>query len=103
MNDDQYFDEIALRTSLENNTPYIKLVGKKYHNFKLIEIINESEIKEHFTFIHPFYGVGKYQRIYFSENNEYMLERLVNQKVTLYHRKKAIFGQVKWQIARRIN
>ena len=51
---------------------------KKFHNFKMIEIINEYEVKEHFTFTHPFYGVGNYQRIYFSDDLEYMLERLVN-------------------------
>lgn len=78
MTDDQYFDPEMLRTSLENNKPYIKIMPKKYHNFKLIEIVNEIEIKEHFTFIHPFYGVGSYQRIYLSDNLEYMMERLVN-------------------------
>lgn len=60
MTDDQYFEPEMLRTSLENNKPYIKIMQKKFHNFKLIEIINECEIKEHFTFIHPFFGVGKY-------------------------------------------
>lgn len=67
-----------LRTSLENNKPYIKIMQKKFHNFKMIEIVNEYEVKEHFTFTHAFYGTGNYQRIYFSENMEYMLERLVN-------------------------
>lgn len=76
--DDTYFEPEMLRTSLENNKTYIKVMQKKFHNFKLIEIMNEFEVKEHFTFIHPFYGIGKYQRIYISDNMEYMLERLIN-------------------------
>jgi len=91
-----------LRTSLENNKPYIKIMGKKFHNYKVIEIMNETEVKEHFTFIHPFYGVGKYQRLYLSQNMEYMIERLVNQRVFLYQRQKGMFGMVKWKIVRRI-
>lgn len=91
-----------LRTSLENNKPHVRNMQKKFHNFKMIEIINEREVKEHFTFIHPFYGKGKYQRIYLSDNMEYMLERLVNQRVFLYQKQKGMFGMVKWKIVRRL-
>lgn len=54
--DESYFEPEMLRTSLENSEPYIKLVGKKFHNFKIIEIISETEAKEHFTFLHPYYN-----------------------------------------------
>jgi hypothetical protein len=84
--DEDFFDPEMLATSLGNNKAYTSLVEKKFHNFKLIEIINEVEIKEHFRFVHPFYGIGKYQRIYIANNTEYMLERLINQKVLLYRR-----------------
>lgn len=75
---------------------------KKFHNFKLIEIVNEYEVKEHFTFIHPFYGKGNYQRIYISDNMEYMIERLVNQRIFLYQKQKGMFGMAKWKMVRRL-
>lgn len=58
--DQKFYDPEMLKTSLENNTPYISIEQKKFHEFKLIEIMNENEVKEHFSFIHPFYGKGKY-------------------------------------------
>lgn len=76
--DDKYFDADMLRTSLENNKAYIRLLGKKFHRFMVVEIMNEYEVKEHFTFIHPFYGKGTYQRLYLANNIEFMLERLIN-------------------------
>lgn len=100
--DDSYFEPEMLRTSLENNKSYIRVMQKKFHNFKLIEIINEIEVKEHFTFIHPFYGIGKYQRIYISDNMDYMLERLINQRVFVYQRQKGMYGMVNWKMVRRI-
>jgi hypothetical protein len=60
MTDETYFDSEMLRTSLENNKSFLKLLGKTFHNFKVIEVINEFEVKEHLNFVHPFYGVGKY-------------------------------------------
>lgn len=74
----KFYPPDMLRTSLENNKPYITIMAKKFHNFKMIEIINEFTIKEHFTFVHAFYGKGNYQRLYLSSNLEFMLERLVN-------------------------
>ena len=92
-----------LATAFMNNVAYTSLVQKAFHDYKLIEIINEYEIKEHFSFIHPFYGVGKYQRIYISENMDYMLERLINQKVLLYQRIPGALNNVcKWKLAKRL-
>ena len=57
MTDDHYYDAQMLNTSLKNNTPYIKLEAKKFHNFKLIEIVNLFEVRKcnllspHFPFI----------------------------------------------------
>jgi hypothetical protein len=67
-----------LVTELENCSNFNKNLPKKFHKFKLIEILNEHTIKEHFTFVHTFYGKGKYQRIYIADNMQYILERLVN-------------------------
>jgi len=44
--------------------------------YKVIEVLNSQEIEEHFTFVHPNYGQGRYQRIYFSDDLQYMLERI---------------------------
>ena len=46
-----------------------------FHNFKLLSINDSTSITVHFTFKHCKYG-HNYQRIYFSENHELMLERL---------------------------
>ena len=56
----KFYPPDMLRTSLGNNNSYITIMGKTFHNFKMIEIINEYEIKEHFTFVHAFYGKGQY-------------------------------------------
>jgi hypothetical protein len=49
-----------LTTSLENNTAYLKIVQKTFHEFKMVEIVNEKEILEHFRFVHPVYQDGNY-------------------------------------------
>ena len=72
---DKYFGD-RLTTSLKNNTAYTKIEQKTFRQFKLMEILNETEVIEHYKFAHPHYGYGNYQRIYFSDDNEYMLERL---------------------------
>ena len=53
------------------------MTPKKFYEFRLIEIMGAQEIKEHYSFIHPFYE-GSLQRIYFSDDGEYMYERLIN-------------------------
>ena len=63
----EYYGD-RLNTALENNTPYIKSEEKKFLRHRMIEVINQNEIEEHFTFVHPNYGFGNYQRIYFSDD-----------------------------------
>jgi hypothetical protein len=46
---------------------YMDQIKKKFFEFKLIEIINEKEIKEHCSFVHTVYPEG-FQYLYFSEN-----------------------------------
>lgn len=76
MTDEQYFDASSLKTSLKNCTPYTKSQGKKFFNFKLLEILNDKEVKEHYQFTHYSLGVGKQQKLYISDNSQFMLERL---------------------------
>lgn len=45
--------------------------------------MNEEEVKEHFTFIHNYYQNDN-QRIFFNDNNMYMLEKLTLPRVLLY-------------------
>ena len=56
--------------------------------FKVLEILNDNEICVHMTFTHVFYGFGENQRLYLSDDLEYMLERLKNQRVFLYKRQR---------------
>lgn len=58
--------------------PYAKIAQKAYHEFRLIEIASETEVREIASFVYPFWnGKGAMQFIYFSENGEFMFERLV--------------------------
>ena len=68
----------------------------------MIEILNQNEVEEHFTFVHPYYN-GEYQRIYFSDDLNYMLERLQNQRVFFYRRVETLVpGEIQWRLIRRI-
>lgn len=60
VNEDEYFDEKFMKTSLDNNTAYLKIVQKVFHELKMIEIKNEREVIEHFSFVHPEYNDGNY-------------------------------------------
>lgn len=49
-----------MQSSLENNISYVKIEEKSFLRYKLIEITGVGDVEEHFTFIHPNYGMGKY-------------------------------------------
>lgn len=38
----KFYNSNMLRTSLENNTSFIEQQSKKFHKFKVVEIINEN-------------------------------------------------------------
>lgn len=67
----------------------------------MIEIENETRVKEVITFIHPIYHT--FQMIYIADDFSLMLERLINLKVKLYTKGKTVNGHVTWTIAKRIN
>jgi hypothetical protein len=74
-----------------------------FHNFKLISILDSARVKVHFVFKHAKYG-HNYQRIYFSDDRELMLERLQNHLVFLYRREvvNQSTGEVTWNIVKRL-
>jgi hypothetical protein len=74
-----------------------------FHNFKLISIIDSARVKVHFFFKHAKYG-HNYQRIYFSDDRDLMLERLQNHLVFIYRRQDVnqSTGEVTWNIVKRL-
>ena len=100
IDESEYYGD-RLKTALENNTPFIKIEKKTFVRYRMIEIMNQTDVEEHFTFIHPWYQ-GDYQRIYFSDDLRFMLERQ-KQRVFLYRRIETLIpGEVKWHLVRRI-
>jgi hypothetical protein len=68
----------------------VKALEKTFYEFRLIEIISESEVKEHLSYIFPYYGGDKYtQYMFFSDDMNFMLERLINARAFLYLRESA--------------
>ena len=74
-----------------------------FHKFKLITIQDSARAKVYFSFTHAKYGHG-YQRIYFSDDQTLMLERLQNHLVFLYRRSEpnSLTGEVNWTIVKRM-
>lgn len=86
------------KSHIKSQISFIKKSEKAFYEYKVIEIINEREVKEHLSFVHPFYE-GKVQNIFFSQDNEYMFEHLFNQRYFLYKKVPGPAGtnRVKWQ------
>ncbi len=62
---------------------------KVFREFLLTEIKGPGEVVVHMSFVHPIFGNKEHpiqQKIYFSKNLEYMIERLGYQDVYLYKR-----------------
>ncbi|CDW78106.1 wd-40 repeat protein [Stylonychia lemnae] len=102
INQAEYFGD-RLTCSLQNNVSYVKIEEKKFLRYKVIEIINSQEIEEHFSFVHPNYGEGRYQRMFFSDDLQFMLERIQNQRVFFYKREETLIpGEIRWVLIRRL-
>lgn len=56
VDENKFFDPSQTKTHIENQLSFIKKIQKDFYEFKLIEIISSEEVREHCTFIHPFYG-----------------------------------------------
>jgi hypothetical protein len=93
-----FFDPNMTKSHLRSQISFVKKSEKAFYEYKLIEIINEREVKEHISFIHPFYE-GQCQNIFFSHDHEYMFEHLFNQRYFLYKKVQGPAGtnRVKWQ------
>ena len=73
--DESAFYGDRLKSELGVNSSYVSTIQKKFYRFRVIEIMETNEVFEHFSFKHPYYGDDKFQRIFFSEDLDYMLER----------------------------
>jgi hypothetical protein len=87
------------KSNIKSQVSFIKKSEKSFYEFRLIEIINEREVKEHLSFIHPFYEDKTCQNIFFSQDTDYMFEHLSNQRFFLYKKVQGPSGsnKVKWQ------
>jgi hypothetical protein len=74
-----------MKSDLGADFSYVSTLEKKFFRFRVIEILEDEVVKEHFSFVHPYYGDDKYQRLFFSEKLDRMLERQ-EQNVFLYSR-----------------
>jgi hypothetical protein len=41
---------------MKSQISYVNGIAKEFHEFKVIEIINEKEVKEHLAFVYPYYA-----------------------------------------------
>ena len=69
----QFFGE-RLKSDFGLNSSFVSTVEKKFYKFRYIEIQEGQEVKEHFSFIHPFYE-KQFHRLYFSDDLLHMIER----------------------------
>ena len=76
--ENQFFDANMTKAHIKSQVSFIKKSEKHFYEFRLIEILNEREVKEHLTFVHPFYEDRRCQNIFFSQDTEYMYEHLSN-------------------------
>lgn len=74
-NDQEFFGD-RLKCDLDNCTAYTGMLEKSFHKFSVLEILNETEVKVCFSFIHVLIKTENFQRLYISDDLEYMLERL---------------------------
>ena len=63
-----FFDPQMTKANIKSQVSYVKKAEKNFYHWKLIEIINEREVKEHLSFVHPYYEAGQVQNIFFSQD-----------------------------------
>jgi hypothetical protein len=82
---------------------FIECTEKDFHQFQLVKIVHEKEVKILRKFIHPVYKT--YQRLYFSENYNLMFEELENKIVILYewYPEGDSLNEGKWAIVKRLH
>ena len=85
----KFFDKEMTKSYMKSQVSFIKRTEKNFYEFRLIEIVNEREVKEHMSFIHPFYEDRKRQGIYISNDCRMMFEVLSDGRYFLYQREQA--------------
>ena len=70
----KYWDERLVHTEITKMRPYMCQQKKQFHEFKLIEVGGEREMRTHMTFIHPVFEMP--QKIFISRDRKWMIERL---------------------------
>lgn len=106
--DESSFFGDRLNSELGVNASYLSSQTKKFYRFRMIEILESKEVEEHFSFVHPYYGDDRFQRLFFSDDLRFMLERQ-DQNVILYKRRNVsdtTLGsnapEVAWEIVSRV-
>ncbi len=84
MSDADFYKDWQTKSQFENQMSFVSKTKKDFHRFKAIQIIGEKGVEEVFSFVHPYYG--QYQLLIFSDDFEYMLEILVNNRYHFYKR-----------------
>lgn len=83
INEDTFFDPNFIETHIDKQVSFVRKVQKQFNLLKLIEIVDENKVIEHFNFVHPIYK-NAVQFLYFSENLDLMYEQLVVFRFFLY-------------------
>ena len=97
--ENQFFAPEQYNPYIKRQTTFIKSIKKEFYEYKLIEVVNEHEVKEHFSFIHPFYDKMQMMHyLYINNTQDLMLERIAFSKLFLYRKVELGEGnRVKWQ------
>ena len=82
---------------------FVQTQRREFREFRLIEILNECEVKEHLVFVHSFY-FNQQQRLYFDSQNKYMIEKLGYPRIFLYEKQESkMRRRIKWRCIKRFN
>jgi hypothetical protein len=77
----------------------------KFMSMKLIEIAGPKTINLHFQFVHPYFTDTSYERIFFSDDRQLMLEKFETSEMFLFKREDQpgfdTTREVKWILIRR--
>ena len=82
MDEAEFFKSWNKSSTVRHQTPFIESTEKDFYFFQVVTLVSEREARIVRRFRFPMYK--SYQRLYFSEDNNLMLEQLEGRKVQLY-------------------
>lgn len=82
MDEAEFFKSWNKSSTVRYQTPFIESTEKDFYFFQVVTLVSEREARIVRRFRFPMYK--SYQRLYFSEDNNLMLEQLEGRKVQLY-------------------